>query len=373
MRCDEVAEYVSAICDGETIPHDAAAHLRECAVCSGLIQEYIVLGVALRREASLEFSAPSTPHWETKTGVIYRLWRKGWGTMRIPRVAFAAIVLMALIAVGAGWKMIRVGAQGTGSVVLLTIEREGQSEPAICPLSVVDPHDGGCAFGGEIDPMKNTAPAVSFKVAGRTADGVRLLVKTTIHTAANPNVREEDRHEPNPSMDKADLVRQSSREMLLVPGVPLKIQVEGMGTMTLRAEWSDHMPPWRGMLTNIDPGPTELRISNPFLLKEDTRIGDITASAGTENGFEHGVAIVYPEAGRYLFSLAPIKDAVVGDIKENRIDFEYNGANFVLLTGAPISRQKKVWIRAQPNYKNAHCRGCYGVSTRDIRKLAIEK
>jgi hypothetical protein len=268
-------------------------------------------------------------------------------------------VLLALVAVGAGWKMIRVGAQGTGSVVRLSVEMEGRSEPAICYLSVVDSSDGGCGFGGKTS-------VVGFRAAGRTADAVRLLVKTTIHTRPS---------EASVSMSDTDagVEQQSSREMLLVPGEPLKIQVEGMGTVTVRAEWLDHRPPWLATQGNIDPGPTQLRISNPFLLKDDARISDITANASVGNGLEHGVAIVFPNAGRYVLSLTPIKDAVEGNIKENRIDFEYNGAKYVLLTGAPIARQEKAWVLVQPNYKDPNCRGCYGVSMPDIRSLAIEK
>lgn len=354
MRCDEAAEYVSALCDGETIPREAAAHVRDCSVCAGLMQEYIALGAALRREASLALCAPPpAPHWETKTGVLHRLWRKGWETMRVPRMAFAALVLLALTAVGAGWKMRSVGAQGNGSVVLLTIEREGQSGAVVCPLSLDDANQPGCAFAGNIDPVKKSG--VLFKAAGRANGAVRLIVRSATRTA--------------PPYD-LELDKQPGRVVILMPGVPLKLPVEGIGTFILHGEWSDHMPPNIGVqVKNIDPEPAELRIMEPALLREDTRVGDLTGSASTNNGFEHGVEIVFPKSGRYLFSLVPIRDSVEGKIHMGRIDFEYNGTKYTLLTGTPIARQEKVWVQAEPDYKT----NSYGISTPSLRDLALNK
>jgi hypothetical protein len=62
MRCDEAAESVSALCDGEMITPEAAAHIRTCAACAELMEQYIALGATLRREASLELCALPPPH-----------------------------------------------------------------------------------------------------------------------------------------------------------------------------------------------------------------------------------------------------------------------------------------------------------------------
>src|ERR1700723_1152825 len=66
MRCDEVAEFVSARCDGEMIPQTAAEHMGTCAHCQALLVEYIEMGSELRRTASLEIEESVSPLIWTK-------------------------------------------------------------------------------------------------------------------------------------------------------------------------------------------------------------------------------------------------------------------------------------------------------------------
>jgi predicted anti-sigma-YlaC factor YlaD len=52
MRCEDAEEFVSALCDGERIPREAAEHIGECEKCRTWLQDYAMLGAELRRTAS---------------------------------------------------------------------------------------------------------------------------------------------------------------------------------------------------------------------------------------------------------------------------------------------------------------------------------
>jgi len=54
MRCDEAAEFVSALCDDEVVPRAAAEHMRTCAFCQARLQEY------------MEMSAGTAPYCELR-------------------------------------------------------------------------------------------------------------------------------------------------------------------------------------------------------------------------------------------------------------------------------------------------------------------
>jgi hypothetical protein len=315
------------------------------------MEQYIALGAALRREASLDLCAlPPSPRWETRTGILTRLWRKGWQTMRVPRLAFAALVLLTLITIGAEWKRVRVGAESNGSVVLVTVQREDKSVFSSYALPLDGSNNGYHSMGGVLDPPKKIEASISIRLAGRVEGGVRLLVKVK----AGPITDEIAK------ADTDDFAQLPEREMILKPGEPLKVAMGDYGTLTLNGEWFDHVPAELGIgIKSIDPGPSELRIYQPVLLKGDMRIGELDGNAHN-SGFNTSVGLVFPKTGRYLFSLLPIPEAVEGKIDRNRISFEYQGTPYTLLTAAGISRQENVWVKVEPEYKDPDHPGSYG-------------
>jgi hypothetical protein len=243
-----------------------------------------------------------------------------------------------------------VGAESSGSVVLVTVDREDQSVFSSCALSLVDSSKDSMAMGGVLDSKKDLAAAISLKLAGRVEGGVRLLVKSY----AGPITK----------VNTSDLAKLPERDVILMPGVPLKVAMGDSGTLTLHGEWFDHIPAEVGMgIKSIDPDPNELRIQQPVLLKGDMRIGDIDGWADTPSGFDDSVYVIFPKTGRYLFSLSPTQDAIDGTIEKNRISFEYQGTEYTLLTGAPIARQEKVWVRVEPDYKMPGHPGSYGLGS----------
>ncbi|MBB5061339.1 hypothetical protein HDF16_006075 [Granulicella aggregans] len=315
------------------------------------MEQYTVLGATLRREASFAPDIlPSIPRWETRTGIFTRFWRKGWETMRVPRLTFAALVLVVLLTMGAELKRARVGAESAGSVVLVTIDREDQSVFSSCALSLVDSTKDSMAMGGILDPKKDLAAAISLKLVGRAEGGVRLLVSSYAGPVA--------------TVDTSDLAKLPEREVILMPGVPLKVPIGASGTLILHGEWFDHIPAEVGMgIKSIDPAASELRIQQPVLLKGDMRIGEVDVWTDTRAGFDDSVYVIFPKTGRYLFSLSSTQDAIEGKIEKNRITFEYQGTKYTLLTGAPIARQEKVWVRVEPDYEMPDDPGSYGLGS----------
>ena len=69
------------------------------------------------------------------------------------------------------------------------------------------------------------------------------------------------------------------KEVWFVPGEQLKIDVPDVGTLTLTGEWMDHMPILIGLHgQDMSPGPGELRIASPLLLKDKTVAGDLAGA-----------------------------------------------------------------------------------------------
>jgi predicted anti-sigma-YlaC factor YlaD len=107
MNCNEAAEFVSALCDGETVSPAAAEHIGECPGCRDHLQEYLAMGAELRRVASLEPTEEArTRSWHNNQRPAPSWWTKGRESMRIPRFAFA-LLLITIVALGSGLVVVR--------------------------------------------------------------------------------------------------------------------------------------------------------------------------------------------------------------------------------------------------------------------------
>src|SRR5262249_34572487 len=100
MNCERAAEFVSALHDRERIPREAAEHLGECATCHARLADYARIAADLRRTARLD-GAPNRARVaeEREVQAMARAggwWKRGWATMRIPRIAFVAMILLIL-------------------------------------------------------------------------------------------------------------------------------------------------------------------------------------------------------------------------------------------------------------------------------------
>jgi len=335
MICDDTAEYISALCDGETIPPPAAQHIGACPDCQARLSDYLAMGVELRRAASLGLAdAVPSRVWSKPQNRVATWWQKGWETMRIPRVAFAVLVAGILVLASA-LVVNRARAQNTGNVVLLTVAGP-DLPPSDCAISTED---------------KDQAPYWSWKIGARpVALKIRLLARDggRLRLALRTRVY-------HPGEDMGALTRDADlaarlQEVWFEPGESLKVDVPEVGTLTFKGQWIDHMP----IMGLLDPGPTEVRFGRPLLLKDQRVVGDLSGRIGgifTEDRQDWAMDCTVPGQGRFQISLLPMKGAVEAHVDLGQVSFEEGGHSWEFVNGVPVCRADHVWVLHRPTLK----------------------
>ena len=337
MNCNEAAEFVSALCDGETIPRTAATHIGSCEACQAALNEYIGMGAELRRMASLELVEETKPlAWAEKQQAKQTLWQKGWETMRIPKFAFVLLVA-GIVALASSLAMVKVHAHADGTVVLLKVQHDSD-EANSCALSAINHKQSMCA--GFLT-VNNGMVGYRIDLLGSEGDRVKLGVRSIVY--------------PKPlssrTMFLEDFDHEPQKEYWFEPGERLKADVD-FGTLSITGDWLDHMPaPFENSEhSDLDPGPDKLRIESPLLLREKEVVGDLVGSI-TEATSKEKVVLYYPGQGLFEIFSSPQESAIEGQPHGNRIDFYIDGQSYALVTGTPITRSDKIWILHTANYK----------------------
>ena len=333
MICDDAAEYISALCDGETIPPPAAQHIATCPECEARLSDYLAMGVELRRSASLGLAdAVPSRRWTKPQHRVATWWQKGWGTMRIPRVAFAGLiagilVLASVLAVN------KARAQNTGTVVLLTTV--GPNGPlADCALSTQDRNQNSCVWYGKVG---SRFLAYRVLLGSRNGGRVQLVIYTVAYT-------------PGATPGSPESQAGSTQSIWFEPGAPSKFNVSQVGTLTLEGEWMDHMP----ILGTLEPIPNEIRLGRPLLLKDNVVVGDLSRNIGGIYGadeVDRAFGFYISGQGRFLLSQLPMKGAVEADVVQGRISFDEGGHSWELLSGVPVCRADHIWVLHQAEFK----------------------
>lgn len=339
MICDDAAEFVSALCDGETIPPFAARHIAHCPDCSARLHDYLALGVELRRVASVALAdAAPARNWNQQQNRFATFWQKGWSSMRIPKLAFASliagvVVLASLIAVGS------VRARTTGTAVLLnTAGPDGQV--CDCPLSTEDSGHPACSWYGKVGLQH-----LAYKVQLLARDGNRLRIAIQTRTYESGTNLSSFTQDADPASQ--------TREFWFEPGERLKVDVAQVGTLTLTGEWMDHMPVMIGS-QDLIPNPNEVRFARPLLLKDGNIVGDLAGSIGavfSTDDLDYASAFYIPEEGRFLISQLPMKGALQAHVAFNRLTFAEAGHSWELVNGAPLTRADHLWVLHQPDFR----------------------
>jgi hypothetical protein len=344
MKCEEGAEFVSALCDGEKIPRAAAEHVGTCKVCAMRLTEYAEMGAELRRVASLESTEPSPLTWGKQQRTKSNWWQKGWETMRIPRIAFALLVVAVLV-MGSGLVLVKARAQAQGKVLMLRVKPEnGQS--MLCALTQDEPPGPYSDFPlcASILNLKSGLLIDGFRIISKNGDRVELGVRAGF-TAFPVDAR------GGFSASLEDIRKLPESTYWLEPGEKLEVEVPGTGPLTVTGELTDHVPAVVTESNQLDPGPDELRAFSPVLLRNKKVILDFEGLLGTAATKKDGVFIYAPGEGRYILSLSPLEGAVQGHVTLSRVSFEENGQPYVFLMAAPISRSDTIWVLHQPNYR----------------------
>jgi hypothetical protein len=224
MKCEEAAEFVSAICDGERIPGSAAEHVGRCETCRCRLKEFVEIGAELRLMASLESSEElEVPHWGKERRVRSNWWRQGGESMRIPRFVFA-LLLVVVVGLSSSLVIGSVRSHTLGKVLMLTAKpANGHTLP--CTLSLRD-KAGSCRFV----QMEGTAGGrgiYKFRIVSDDGENIQLGIRSA----------RVYRYVSNDDIDSLPETPYWFRA-----GETLRINVPEAGELAINGELWDHYP-----------------------------------------------------------------------------------------------------------------------------------
>ena len=342
MKCEDAAEFISALYDGEKIPKEAAEHLGECEACRARLSAYSATGAELRRMASLEERREvKAGSWEKEARMRRNWWHKGRETMRIPRFAFA-LMLAAIFLLSGGLVLVRARPGATGTVLWLTSRLPPDGKAFHCPVATdLEPGSAGC--GHYMNMPGAGLLSLNIRFVRREGERVELGVQTRYE---NPR--------PvftGPAEDRLKDVAEQT--VWIEPGSKQEVSVAGLGPIEMTGEFMDHQPPlFFTPEDTVDPGANEFRIVSPVLLRGKELVFNFSgaSSSGSENE-DSAVDIYWPHEGRYIISTAPFPGAVEGQVNVSQIKFRLEGQDYVLLTAVPVTRSEHVWVKHEPRYR----------------------
>ncbi len=345
MNCAEAAECVSALFDGEPISREVAAHLSDCQECRVRLNEYAEMSAELREVASA--TAPQAipeGQWRLVEPPAATNWLRKWrGTMRIPRFAFA-LMLLAIFALSGGLALVKARPGGNGPVLLLTMKLpseggSGAGGGSHCAFNtnLTDRHQY-CSLG--TDAGVRGYVWVSVRYLKREADRVLLAIKTKYSSEST------GQHSSDALADVPE------EEYWLQADRTLEVQVVGLGTMEISGQFLDYMPamPHRPA-EPLDPVRDEFRLWYPVVICENRVVADVSGLSATDTGNDAATSLYAPGLGRFVFSLVPFEGATEGKIRVSQMSFTLEGKSYRVLTGAPISRSEHVWVAHQPDWR----------------------
>lgn len=300
------------------------------------------MGAELRRLASLDESAPVARVDGRLKSAKKIGWReRGLATMKIPRMAFGAM-LIAIVALSSGLVMVRARAgTGAGRFLELKYKPFSAARPNICVVRADgSQEDNTCDFvdhGREGLLLMNTR--VVANEGGRAQLGIRAKYI--------PGAQETE-------VNYSEALFKDIPETLLAvePGDKQEIQVTNLGTVEVEAEYLDHIPPlvYRPQET-LDPSPREFRIVAPVLVRDNEVIANADGSSIDTGSPDATLMFYVPGEGRYLVSSVPFESAVEGKVHLGKITFSLEGHDYLLLTSMPITVSDHVWVKHESDFK----------------------
>ncbi len=250
--------------------------------------------------------------------------------MRIPRIAFACLVFL-LVALGSRLTLVEVRAHEDGSVLMLKLT-SAQGDVLDCNISTADTNRNHC--GGLAQISKSN---LFYTVRALKKDGDRVLLSLKARvTPMGPAGFGPDTESTLPEV-----------QAWFTPGESLAVPNTGDLKLTLNGQWADHIP----VAFVSDPGPNEMRLVSPLLLKNKTVVGDLDRETASADQPGEGAGFYLPGEGRFLLSPIMIAGAVPATVELNRVSFESNGQAYIIVTGAPVTRAEKIWVLHDVGYK----------------------
>jgi hypothetical protein len=348
MKCEDAAEFVSALCDGEAVPQEAAEHLGGCQPCQTRLYAYSAIGAEMRRLASLEERGePKAGSWENEHRTKVRWWHIGKASMRIPRFAFVLMLAVILLLSG-GLVLVRARASAGGPVLVLTIHVPPDGRPSRCTITTDEnPVTNHCTYGTDV--LSNVL-TLNIRFVRKAGERTELGVKTRY-----------DAQERVQGISHSDRLKDLPEETVWIdPGNEQAISVPGLGTLALTGEYLDHIPTLQFRPDEtLDPQANEFRIVSPVLIRGKEVVFNRGGSSSIDSGDRESALILYlPGEGRYLISTVPFEGAVQGNVELGQIKFRLEGQEYLLLTAMPTTRSEHVWVTHDPQYKlSEHMQG----------------
>ena len=334
MKCDEAEEFVSAIYDGEAVPPEAAEHFAHCVACQELLRGFVEMGAELRRFGNLQNAMP-VPHqkWVQPKRSIKQWWEKGWQMMKVPRIAFASLLLLLLL-LGSRLALVEVRAHEDGPVLLLQIAL-GDGNDIACSLSTTDERLQQCS--GIIGAAGGSNVGYLIKFLKKDGDRALLSLRSSAGAEVAP-------------MSTKQASALSETKLWVETSKASDASLGGVLEVKLTAHWTDHIPITMGNNEYIDPLVNQLRIATPLILKNNQVVGDLQGAMAFASTLKESVFVYIPGEGRFTMSLTPITGSVAGKIDMNRISFTTDGRTYVVVTGAPVARGPTVWVKLDQSY-----------------------
>jgi hypothetical protein len=342
MKCEDAAEFVSALCDGEVIPQEAAEHIGDCEVCQARLGAFSTIGVELRRVASLQ--APGemkAGSWEEKQRVRVNWWQKGSATMKIPRFAFASMLGIILLLSG-GLVLVRARPATAGAVLLLTYKIPPQGRAVHCAVTT------------DANPKSNHCSYSTGGPSGTVFMNTRFVTKEGERTELAVRARYESQPRSFGGSEDDQILKDVPEERVRIePGEKQEISVAGLGSIELTGEYLDHMPAYlfRPEET-LDPERNEFRIVSPVLIRGKEVVFNMDGSSSIDSDDQSAALMIYfPGEGRFIISTVPFEGSVQGGVELGQIKFSLDGQDYLLLTAMPTTRSEHVWVVHEPHYK----------------------
>ncbi|HET7100630.1 MAG TPA: hypothetical protein VFJ52_05715 [Terriglobia bacterium] len=337
MNCQEAQPFVSALNDGETVPKEAAEHIRGCAGCRERLQDYGQMGVELRLVASTEPEGAPKPL--APLPAKHRRWtRRLSGRVLVPRFAVGlALLCIAALSLGLGLAH----RQGSGPWF--------QFEASSSPGKSISGSIGGLLQAGE--------PASGGFLPG--TDGKKIAFRVSAIEVRNDLVRLqiwERAFVPQaggPESANQALADTRPRTYEYAPGQKLAVPTSGAGTVVLTGKVYHIRPSirlWGGQ--SALPGPDELVIANSALIRDNTLLGKMGGGASAWSG-NPAVGICVPPEGAFVFALKPFTGAVQAVAEYGQVRFDMDGHHYTLFSSLPVTggpQPRNIWV-----YRVPHC------------------
>jgi len=334
MTCSDTEEFVSALSDGQPIPHDCAEHIAQCANCQELLKDFSLMAGQLRSFASLARSeAVPQRAWAKPGGNVTEWWTKGWRMMRIPRVVVATLALI-ILGLGSKLALIQARAHSQGSVLALDVQLGDNEHPAPCVLSVVDAKRKTCGALTQVQGV-----SLAYDISFLRQEGERVLLG--IRSEYPPNFE---------GLTPEDVKTMPETQKWFTPGDTLPLDIAGGTKVAVTGQWLDHMPAFLGPNDTVDPAAGELRIISPVILQNGKVAQDFKGMSAIASKPGLAIQLYWPGGGMFSFSPIALQGAVVAKVEMNRISFIEGGQSYQVVTALPVSRTSRIWVLHDASY-----------------------